>query len=234
MITAFLPCRAGSQRVPHKNTRPFGGEPDGLLGIKLRQLLAVPGIDRVLLSTNDPEVLRIAEPHLAGAGGRLVVDHRPDHLCTSSTSTDEVIAHVPRVIEAGDVLWTHVTSPFFGPADYGDAIAAYRAARAAGTHDSLMGVLEIRSFVWMAGRPVNYDRAMEKWPRTQTLPPVHEINSSIFLAPREIYEHQHDRIGQAPLPFVVPKDKSLDVDWEEDFHLASDMWKLRNRAALTT
>lgn len=226
-LTAFLPCRAGSQRVPHKNTRPFGGEADGLLGIKLRQLLAVRAIDRVLLSTNDPEVLRIAAPHIADAGGRLVVDHRPDHLCSSSTSTDEVIAHVPRVIAEGDVLWTHVTSPFFGVEDYAAAIAAYRAALTEGTHDSLMGVLEIRSFVWMAGRPVNYDRAVEKWPRTQTLPPVHEINSSIFLAPRAVYAAQGDRIGERPLPFVVPKDKSLDVDWEEDFHLASRLWELR-------
>lgn len=227
-LTAFLPCRAGSQRVPHKNTRPFGGEPDGLLGIKLRQLLAVPEIDRVMLSTNDAEVLRIAAPHIAGSGGRLVVDHRPDHLCSSETSTDQVIAHVPRVIEGGDVLWTHVTSPFFGVAEYSAAIAAYRAALAAGTHDSLMGVLEIRSFVWMAGRPVNYDRAVEKWPRTQTLPPVHEVNSSIFIAPREVYTGMQDRIGATPLAWAVDKDKSLDVDWEEDFHLASKMWELRN------
>lgn len=229
-LTAFLPCRAGSQRVPHKNTRPFGGEADGLLGVKLRQLLATPEIDRVLLSTNDPEVLRIAAPHIEGAGGRLMVDHRPDHLCSSSTSTDDVIGHVPRVIPDGDILWTHVTSPFFGAEDYSAAIAAYRAARAAGTHDSLMGVLEIRSFIWMAGKPVNYDRAVEKWPRTQTLAPVHEINSSIFIAPHAVYAEQRDRIGQTPLPFVVPKEKSLDVDWEPDFHLASQMWELRDHA----
>jgi hypothetical protein len=29
----------------------------------------------------------------------------------------------------------------------------------------------------------------------------------------------------------VPKDKSFDVDWEEDFVLASEIWKLRHTVA---
>ena len=35
-VHVFLPCRAGSQRVPGKNTRPFGDLPGGLTELKLR------------------------------------------------------------------------------------------------------------------------------------------------------------------------------------------------------
>lgn len=228
MLTAFLPCRAGSQRVPHKNTRTFGGDTTGLLGIKLRQLLAVPELDRILLSTNDPEVIALAEPFLAANPGRMVLDRRPDHLCSSATSTDEVIAYLPTVIAEGDVLWTHVTSPFLGSTDYSEAIRLYREARAAGTHDSLMGVLELRTFIWTQDGPLNYDRNVEKWPRTQTLPVYYEVNSSVFLAPRATYVETGDRIGRTPLLWSVSKDRSFDVDWEEDFVLASDIWQLRH------
>jgi len=226
-VTAFLPCRAGSQRVPHKNTRPFADRQDGLLGIKLEQLLACPAIDSVLLSTNDPEVEAIAASHVAASDGRLRLDRRPDHLCSSSTSTDEVIGYVPSIVPEGTVLWTHVTSPFFGPADYAAAVTTYQAARASGTHDSLMGVNELRTFIWDAKSPVNYDRAVEKWPRTQTLASLYEVNSSIFIADVETYRARGDRIGETPLLYAIPKDKTVDVDWEEDFVIAAELWRLR-------
>lgn len=226
-MIAFLPCRAGSQRVPQKNTRPFGGEKSGLLGIKLRQLLATPEIDQVVLSTNDPLVIEVGERFLPEAGSRMRIDHRPDHLCSSSTSTDDLVAYVPNIIPEGHVLWTHVTSPFFDTEEYSAAIHAYREALAAGHHDSLMGVLELRTFMWSADGPLNYDRKVEKWPRTQTLAPLYEVNSSIFIADVSIYRDMEDRIGEKPFLYNVPKAKTLDVDWEEDFALAGELWTVR-------
>ncbi|RYJ04005.1 MAG: acylneuraminate cytidylyltransferase family protein [Acetobacteraceae bacterium] len=230
-VIAFLPCRAGSQRVPHKNTRPFADRPDGLLGIKLEQLLACTAIDEVILSTNDEAVIAIAQPWLQAHQGRMRLDRRPDHLCASSTRTDDVIEYVPSIVPDGDVLWTHVTSPFFGAEDYAAAIAAYRAARAAGTHDSLLGVTELKTFIWNGeGRPINYDRAQEKWPRTQTLTPLYEVNSAIFIAPVPVYRACDDRVGERPLIYSIPKDKTVDVDWEEDFVIAAELWRIRKEA----
>lgn len=225
-IVAFLPCRAGSQRVPHKNTRQFGDQADGLVGIKLKQLVACESIDEIVLSTNDEAVLAIGRQWIDRANGRLRIDHRPEHLCSSSTSTDEVIGYVPTIIDNADILWTHVTSPFFGTDDYADAIAAYRAAQQDGTHDSLMGVTKLHSFIWNEDGPIGYDRNVEKWPRTQTLKPLFEVNSAIFMAPVEIYRTQGDRIGKSPLLHDVGKAKTIDIDWEEDFEIAQTLWKV--------
>jgi CMP-N-acetylneuraminic acid synthetase len=57
----FLPCRKGSQRVPNKNTRPFAGVDGGLLRIKLEELLKAKLIDKIILSSNDAEVLQIGK-----------------------------------------------------------------------------------------------------------------------------------------------------------------------------
>lgn len=223
-MIAFLPCRAGSQRAPRKNVRPFAEHADGLLGIKLRQLIACREIDEIILSTNDEEAIAIGEVFQHQAGGRLRIDQRPDHLCSSQTSTDEVITYVPSIIPTGDVLWTHVTSPFFDAYCYSKAIAAYRAAP---DNDSLLGVTELRTFIWDEGGPVNYDRGREKWPRTQTLRPLFEVNSAIFIAPIDVYLRENDRIGVKPLIYPIPKAQTVEVDWEEDFLLAEELWKLR-------
>ena len=60
-INVFLPCRKGSQRVPKKNIKEFAGFKNGLIEIKLKQLLECKKIDTIYLSTNDEEILAYAE-----------------------------------------------------------------------------------------------------------------------------------------------------------------------------
>ena len=67
---------------------------------------------------------------------------------------------------------------------------------------------------------MNYDRRVEKWPRTQTLKPVHEVNSGVFLAPSTVYKELDDRIGNQPYLFGLDNLISHDVDWPDDFVIA--------------
>lgn len=224
-ITAFLPCRAGSERVPKKNTRPFAGIEGGLLKIKLEQLINCSSIDAIVLSTNDSDVISIAE---SLQNSKISIDRRPEHLATSSTSTDDLVKYVPTVIHEGAVLWTHVTSPFVDEKIYDKAIKAYKEAIEQGTYDSLMSVTALRTFIWDKEGAINYDREKEKWPRTQTIEPLFEIDSGMFLAGVKIYQELQDRIGKKPFLFENSKIDSFDIDWEEDFFIAEAIYnKLR-------
>lgn len=221
-ISVFLPCRAGSERVPHKNTRTFAGIEGGLLKIKLQQLVACNAIDSIVLSTNDEEVIQLAE---TVSSDKIRIDRRPEHLATSSTSTDDLVKYVPTIITEGAVLWTHVTSPFIDGKIYEEAIDAYKNALSKGDHDSLMSVTALRTFIWNKEGAVNYDRNKEKWPRTQTIEPLYEINSGIFLADIDIYKNLEDRIGKKPFLFENNDIDSFDIDWEEDFFIAEAIYK---------
>lgn len=225
-ISVFLPCRAGSERVPHKNTRTFAGIEGGLLNIKLKQLIACDAIDTIVLSTNDQEVIQLAE---ALKSNKIKIDRRPEHLATSNTSTDDLVKYVPTIIHEGAVLWTHVTSPFIDANIYKEAIAIYKDKLAKGEHDSLMSVTALRTFIWNKQGAVNYDRNQEKWPRTQTIEPLYEINSGIFLADISIYLNLEDRIGQKPFLFENNDIDSFDIDWEEDFFIAEAIYKQINK-----
>lgn len=217
----FLPCRKGSQRVPNKNTRPFAGIEGGLLRIKLEQLLACKRIDKIYLSSDDEVVLNIGR---AMNDERIIIDKRPDHLCQSYTSTDDVVRYVPELIkEDATIMWTHVTSPFLKEEAYDELLETYYAHL--NEYDSLMSVNELRTFIWNKDGAINYDRAVEKWPRTQTLEPWYEINSGVFIADRAIYELLQDRVGKHVFPYVTSKLESFDIDWPEDFEMAEMMYK---------
>lgn len=114
-VYAFLPCRKGSERVPKKNIKPFGQFESGLVELKLKQLLDCSAIDKVILSTNDEEILDYAGTI---THQKLVIHKRDDSLCSSSTSTDELISHALSLVPDGHILWTHVTSPFINSEQY--------------------------------------------------------------------------------------------------------------------
>ena len=121
-VNVFLPMRAGSERVPKKNTKTFSGIEGGLCKIKLEQLVICDLVEKVLVSTNDPEVLEISN----GLNSKKIkVILRPNELASSSASTDDLIKYAPEIMPDGHILWTHVTSPFISSDIYCQIINTY-------------------------------------------------------------------------------------------------------------
>lgn len=215
-VTVFLPCRAGSERVPYKNIKPFAGFAKGLIEIKLQQLLATQKVDEIVLSTNDKEILDYAQSLNLK---KLTIHKRSEELSSSETSTDQLVAHALELIPNGHILWTHVTSPFITENHYNEIITTYFEQLKKG-YDSLMTTTLVYGFFWRDEKPFNYDQKVEKWPRTQTLKPLQEINSGAFLAASEIYNKLNNRIGEKPYLYELDKITSYDIDWPEDFMIA--------------
>ncbi len=219
-ISVFLPCRAGSERVPNKNTKSFAGLEGGLVKLKLTQLSRIRQLHRIYLSTNDSQVIDIAQSMEIP---NLVIHRRDESLATSQTSTDLLVEHASTLVQSEHVIWTHVTSPFFDELSLSRAIDVYFDGISSG-FDSLMTVKKIHGFLWADGQPLNYDRSIEKWPRTQTIKAVYEVDSAAFIAPKSIYEQLNDRIGQKPLLFESTEIESFDIDWPAQFDLAERLY----------
>jgi CMP-N-acetylneuraminic acid synthetase len=215
-ITCFLPCREGSQRIPKKNIKPFAGYKNGLVEIKLNQLINCKSIDEIILSTNDEAIISYAT---SLASDKISIHKRDQHLSSSETSTDSLVQHARSLIDDGHILWTHVTSPFINTTCYDNMILSYF-KNLGHVHDSLMTVTPFRGFLWDKNRPINYDRSKEKWPRTQTITPLYEVNSAAFIASTNIYDEFNDRIGTTPFFYELDHTVSYDIDWPEDFLLA--------------
>lgn len=217
-IAFFLPTRSGSERVINKNTRQFGNVEGGLLKIKLDQLLSIPNIP-IFISTNDSETMRIAENYNSD---RIKIIVRPEELCLSSTIIEDFIKYIPTVIEASHIFWVHVTSPFVDATHYKEVIEIYKNKVLSGEYDSLLSVTKIQQFLYdkETKKYINHDRTIEKWPRTQDLKPVYEINHAYYINSKENYLKYNDRIGIDPYLIELNKLQSFDIDWEDDFKIA--------------
>ena len=114
-VSVFLPCRKGSERVAKKNIKPFAGIENGLIAIKLNQLVRVKAISNIVLSTNDDEILEYAKTL---NNSKIKIHKRIESLSTSETSTDDLVNHALELVPAGHIMWTHVTSPFLNTQAY--------------------------------------------------------------------------------------------------------------------
>ena len=222
-IAFFLPTRKGSERVKNKNTKPFAGIEGGLMENKIKQLVETKLLDEIILSTNDETCMAIAEKYGA-KDSRVRIIPRPEELCLSSTNLQDLICYVPTITDAEHILWGHVTTPLCGADQYDAGIKLYFDKLEEG-YDSLVGVTELKNFLLnKEGKLINNTTDIP-WPRTQDLEALYPINHTMFLAKREVYTEQKNRIGKKPLLYIMDELHSFDIDWPDDFVIAEIMYK---------
>ncbi len=215
-FTIFLPCRSGSQRIINKNTRQFANFKFGLFEKKIKNLINLKLISKIIVSTNDIKIINFLKKK---EYENVIFDFRSENLCSNKATTDELIRYVPKIITRGHVIWTHVTSPFFDKFDYEKCIKVYQKKIKLG-YDSLMSVNAIKKFLWNKKKPINYDYNKTKWPFTQKLDKVYEVNSAIFITHINNYLKYNNRIGVRPYLHEIEGFKKLDIDNNDDFVLA--------------
>ncbi len=158
---------------------------------------------------------------------KLKIDIRPDHLASSTTNLSDLIAYVSEIVKTDHILWTHVTSPMVNDRTYIDAINKYDKALVSG-FDSLMSVTAFKNFLWNDDKKDIINRSTKnniRWPQTQDLEDLYEINSAIFIAPRKTYIEKLDRLGNNPFLYEMSKIEAVDVDWEDDFKIAEAVYE---------
>lgn len=225
-IVFFIPTRKGSERVISKNTRKFSNIEGGILELKLKQILNLNLEFPILLSTNDEKSIEVA---LKLKDSRINIIERPDYLCLSSTNINDFINYIPTIIDKSKhVFWLHATSPFVNEDTYLKAIRLYDELE--DKYDSLISVTKIQQFLWdpELNECFNYDRSFIKWPRTQDLKVLYEINHAFYINSIENYLKLNDRIGNKPYYFELDKLQSFDIDWEDDFIVAEKIYNALN------
>ncbi len=75
---AFIFARGGSVGVPRKNVRELAGKP--LIAYSIELACEIPSVDKVFVSTDDPEISEVAKRY----GAEVI--HRPSELAQSDSS----------------------------------------------------------------------------------------------------------------------------------------------------
>ena len=208
-VTAIVPMRHSSERVPGKNYRLLGNRP--LFHHVVSVLLTTPEIEQVIIDTDSPIVVEQTRESFPSV---TLVD-RPEHLRDGHISMNDVLSNTLQFAVHRTILQTHSTNPFVRSETFGEAIRAYQTT----DHDAIFGVTRIQGRLWTKDlRPVNHDPAVLA--RTQDLPPIFFENSCFYVFDRDEFVQTGNRLGRNPGVVEVPAIEAVDIDEESDFKLA--------------
>ncbi|MEM1319922.1 MAG: acylneuraminate cytidylyltransferase family protein [Bacteroidota bacterium] len=214
-IVAIIPARGGSKSIPRKNIRLLGGIP--LIAYSIAAGLQSQLLDRVIVSTDDEEIARVAMEW----GGE-VPFLRPAALAGDEVTDWPVFEHVVRWLEEEDdypvdtVVQLRPTSPFRPPTIVDEAIRQLYAGEA----DSLRGVTPSGQNpykMWhMEGelmQPIMDTPFTEPYnmPR-QKLPTTFWQTGHIEAIHRDTLLQQRSMTGHHIMPFEIPPGYAVDLD----------------------
>jgi CMP-N,N'-diacetyllegionaminic acid synthase len=212
-LTAIIPARGGSKGIPRKNLLRIEGETIVERAIRLARESG--RVDRVLVTTDDPEIYQLAKLHDAAPPNL-----RPAHLATDQATTIDAVVHLidDAVIEDGYLLLLQPTTPLRTTSDLDalcerleanpDAEAIASVVRHDAPHPDKLMKIEgsyLRSYL---GTKASVPR--------QSLPVVHALNGAFYLTSLEVIQKQHTFLPERTLAFEMPLERSLNLDGPMD------------------
>jgi CMP-N-acetylneuraminic acid synthetase len=217
-VTALLPMKGNSERVPGKNIRDFNGKP--LFYHVLETLVSCDIVEEVIINTDSDQFAEMAQ----SISSKVKIHKRPAEICGDFVSMNDVIRYDIEHSDAQHFIQTHSTNPLLRSKTIEKAVKAYFDKDEA--FDSLFSVTRLQTrLFWKNGEAINHDPS--ELIRTQDLPPVFEENSNFFIFSKESFKNAgNKRIGVSPKMFEVNKIEAVDIDDENDFLIAESLQKL--------
>lgn len=214
-LLALIPARGGSKGIPLKNIRPLCGKP--LLQWSIDAALEAACVDRVVVSTDDPEIADVAK-----AGGADVPFLRPAELATDAAPGIAPVLHaLEQLPQFTDLLLLQPTSPLRTSADI-EAIVALR--RRAGRESAVSLTPSPKHPAWMYC--LSQDQRLKPLLQLdeshcrQQLPLAYVLNGALYLASRAFLLKEQKFIREDTLGYVMPAERSVDIDTSLDWRWA--------------
>ena len=235
-ILCVIGARGGSIGLPGKNIRPLLGKP--LIAWSIEQARAAPEVDRVVVSTDSPDIAEAAR-----AWGAETPFLRPAELSHSAVGKFQVWQHALDACRQayGEDYEAFVdldcTSPLRDTSDISQAIAQFRQSRARGV-DGVFSVCNARNNPYFNLVEPDATGAMKvskplpaKVLGRQAAPPVFEHVASIYVLAPAYLEHAAHLLDGHAEGYDIGEAKSLDVDSEFDFKLIEFLMKEKHGQA---
>ena len=232
----FIFARGGSKGVPGKNIRALGGKP--LIAWSIEQALAVRRIERVVISTDSPEIADVAR-----AFGAEVPFLRPSHLAQDDSPEWLAWRHALEYLrdQEGHLPDTMVsiptTAPLRLPVDLENCLDEYEK----GDVDVVVTVTDAHRSPYfnMVTRQDDGNVRLVIPPSTgirrrQDAPVVYDMTTVAYVLNTD-FVLQHASLFEGRAHAVhVPVERALDIDTPLDFRVAEALIEDRKTAAMNS
>ncbi len=216
---ALITARGGSKGVPGKNIAPVAGKP--LIAWTIEAARASRKLGRVIVSTDDSGIAQIARSF-----GAEVPFTRPAELAGDKSSHISVVLHALDWLEKENcppryLVLLQPTSPLRSPADIDGAIELAFAKDA----DSVVSVCAAHNHPLLVkkmtpeGTLANYASADLAYLRRQDLPEAFALNGAVYVTKSSVLREQKTFLPPRTVPYVMPAERSLEIDDPWDLHL---------------
>jgi CMP-N-acetylneuraminic acid synthetase len=221
VVYALITARGGSKGLPGKNLRPLAGKPMLLWSVEAAR--GSPGVGRVLLSTEDEQIARVGRE-----GGAEVPFLRPAELAQDHSPHIDVVLHALHWLADHEgalpehLLLLQPTSPLRQARDIDAAIAL---ARRPPPPPAVVSVCEAPLHPYWAQTILADGTLAALFPehqdlRRQDLPPLYSLNGALYLTRTEAILRERNVMPAGTRAYVMPAERSVDVDTAWDFRLA--------------
>lgn len=221
-VLAVIPARGGSKTLPNKNLAPIKGMP--LVGWTIKAAQKVKQIDKVLVSTNNNKIRDFCKSQ-----GAEVPFLRPAKYSGDSIHSVHVVIHALNWLKNKEnyqpdvVLMLLPTSPTRKSVHVLESLNLYLESGA----DSVIGVCptspigSLRHIRDNRLEPV-IEQKNHNFQR-QDVDEIYAVNGAIYVSsPKTILEHESFHLPNS-IPYVMPKENSIDVNTYEDLKLAEKL-----------
>jgi N-acylneuraminate cytidylyltransferase/CMP-N,N'-diacetyllegionaminic acid synthase len=228
-MLAIIPARGGSKGFPGKNIKPLGGLP--LICHSIKAALKSNLIDRVIVSTEDNEIASIAKD--CGAEVPLM---RPANLASDTSMVMDAYLHAVDFIakENSKPIQSFAallpTVPLRTSEDIDNAIKIFNDKNA----NSVISVAEApiplhwNMRITKEGILENYLSEFNAIKNRQELEKTYVPNGAIYVFRTEILRSTRQYYTEKTFPYIMPRNRSADIDDLLDFEWAEYLLK-KNR-----
>ena len=229
-VLGIIPARSGSKRLPRKNLRLLGGRP--LTALAIESALGARSLARVVVSSDDPEVLA-----LAGSYGANLPLPRPPELSGDRSQAIEYVVHALRTLEQSEsepfevIAILQPSSPLRTSEDVDATVDLLERTGA----DTAVSVARVPHAIHPAklklldgDRLIPYLEEERGRMAEHELPPVFVRNCAVYVTRRAIVDSGRI-IGDDCRAFVMPAERSVDINDEMDLLFAEFCLERRSK-----
>lgn len=224
-VLAIIPARGGSKGIPRKNLVRFNGSP--LVTHSIRHALESVEVNRVLVSTDDPEIRDVSLRH-----GAEVPFLRPPELAEDHVLDLPVFEHALRFLEEAEgylpeiVVHLRPTTPHRKPVWIDEAVRLLASRPEA---DSIRSVSIPEKHPYRMFRigsdgyldPImKHEHPVPYLLRRQNLPEIYYYNCVIDITRPSTIFGKKSMTGDRILPYVMDPGEVIDIDSPKDLVVA--------------
>lgn len=222
-VLAIIPARGGSKGVPRKNIRHLGEKP--LLAWTITEAKKSAYIDRIILSTDDEEIMAVAEEYECE-----VPFIRPTDLAKDDTPGIAPVMHAMKQVPGYDyIVLLQPTSPLRTAEDIDGCIETCIEMKA---RACVSITPSDKTPYWMYHlQPDNTMKPViesdQHFQRRQDIPGTYVLNGAVYIAQSDFLRERESFLERETVGYVMPKERSIDVDTEMDFVVIESLLKFR-------